>query len=455
MVAIKRWPGLLAGLLLAVALAQSRATQADSITFTVTAASAFLRAQPAFDAPRMYSVFAGQSYGVAGRNELATWLLLDFPGAAAGTAWIPASYGTVSGNLGLAPVMNAPPLPAPTTTAVIAPAQSGPAGPVYYTVAVRSMFGRQGPAINTARLVSLFQGQRYAVAARSADGQWLRLSVPGLGEAWVAAANGTVTGNVLALPVAGAAAATQPTAPSAPPPASAPLPSVSQAARDIYQRGLSLGNRANAFSKIGDCNSVSPYFLAPFDRGEYRLGQYAYLQSVINQFAGSFGRDGAAAMDGMNVTSVFDPIWANPNVCQRGESPLACELRLHRPSLAIVSLGTNGYWHTDQEYEHYTRRILDELIAQGVLPILSTKADNLETGDRFNGIIRRLAGEYNLPLWDFAATAQALPNGGLADAYHLTWGQAYYDTAPQPYTGWQARNLTALQALEAVWRGAQ
>jgi hypothetical protein len=160
-------------------------------------------------------------------------------------------------------------------------------------------------------------------------------------------------------------------------------------------------------------------------------------------------------MDGMNVTSVFDPIWANPSMCQPGESPLACELRVHRPSLAIVSLGTNGYWHTDQEYEHYTRRILDDLIAQGVLPILSTKADNLETGDRFNRIIRQLAGEYSLPLWDFAVTAHNLPNGGLSDAYHLTWGQAYYDTAPQPYTGWQARNLTALQALEAVWRGAQ
>ncbi len=455
MVTWKRGLGM-AALLMALALAQGRATAANGITFTVTAASAFLRAEPAFGAARMYSVFAGQTYGVAGRNETATWVLLEFPGAAPGTAWIPASYGEVSGNLGLAPVTAAAPLPAPTTAPVVvgAPANSGPSGPVYFTVAVRSMFGRQGPALNTTRIVSLFEGQSYAVTARSADGAWLRLSVPGLGEAWVAGVNGTVTGNALALPVAGAASS-QPPAAVPPPPANASLPSVSQTARDIYQRGLSLGNRANAFSKIGDCNSVSPYFLAPFDRGEYRLGAYGYLQPVISQFAGSFGRDGAAAMDGMNVTSVFDPIWANPALCQPGESPLACEVRVHRPSLAIVSLGTNGYWHTDQEYEHYTRRILDELAAQGVVPILSTKADNLETGDRFNSIIRRLAGEYDLPLWDFAATAAGLPNGGLADAYHLTWGQAYYDTAPQPYTGWQARNLTALQALEAVWRGVQ
>jgi hypothetical protein len=235
-----------------------------------------------------------------------------------------------------------------------------------------------------------------------------------------------------------------------------PPPHVSQAARDLYQLGLSLGNRPNAFSKIGDCNSVGPFFLAPFDKGEYRLGTtYAYLQPAITQFAGSFNRDGAAAMDGVNVLSIFEPLWANPTLCEKGESPLACELRIHRPSFAIVSLGTNGYWHTDQEYETNTRRIIDELIAHGVVPIFSTKADNLETGDRFNQIIRRLASEYDLPLWDFALAAHALPGGGLADTYHLTWGQPNYDTAPQPYTGWQMRNLTALQALDAVWRGVQ
>jgi hypothetical protein len=90
-----------------------------------------------------------------------------------------------------------------------------------------------------------------------------------------------------------------------------------------------------------------------------------------------------------------------------------------------------------------------------VVPILSTKADNLEGGDRFNQIVARLAGEYNLPLWDFAQAARALPGGGLADSYHLTWGQAHYDSNPEPRLGWQVRNLTALQALDAVWQGVR
>jgi hypothetical protein len=216
-----------------------------------------------------------------------------------------------------------------------------------------------------------------------------------------------------------------------------------------------MGNNPNAFSKVGDCNSEIPFFLAPYDKGEYRLGgTYAHLQEAVGHFAGSFGRQSLVAKDGLNVKSVLDPIWANPQVCQPGETPLACEYRLHHPSLAFISLGTNGGWLTNAEYEAGLRAILDYSIERGVLPILSTKADNLEGDDRFNQIVRRLAGEYDVPLWDFASTARALPGGGLADTYHLNWGPAYFDTV-RFFTGWQARNLTALQSLDAVWRGAR
>jgi hypothetical protein len=66
--------------------------------------------------------------------------------------------------------------------------------------------------------------------------------------------------------------------------------------------------------------------------------------------------------------------------------------------------------------------------------------------------VRSLAGEYQLP--QHQQHRLTLPNGGRADDHHLVWG-GRYDTAPSPLTGWQARNLTALQALDAVWRGVQ
>lgn len=455
---IGRWLAL-AGVLLAWTAGgrSPAASAAGGVGFTVTVQSAFLREQPSYSARRAYSVFEGQRYAVEGRTQDSAWLLLSFAGAANHATWIPAVYGQIDGNLDWAPV--AAPVIAPTAapaTAALAPGAAGTTPSVRYTVAVKSLFGRSAPSADAARVVSLFRGQTYAATAQSEDGLWLRLSLAGGGEAWVARAHGALTGSAAALPVSSGAPAPAPTAAAPPAGAGVGLPAVSDAARAIYQRGLSLGNNPRAFSKIGDCNSVGPYFLAPFDRGEYRLGGlYAYLQPTIDHFAGSFGRDGMAARDGMNAGSVFDTLWADPRLCERGETPLACEARLNRPSLAIISLGTNGYWQTDQEYETNLRRILDDLIERGVLPILSTKADNLEGGDRFNQIVARLAGEYNVPLWDFARAARGLPGSGLVDAYHLSWGQAFYDTSPAPLLGWQLRNLTALQALEAVWRGAR
>ncbi|MCC7360121.1 MAG: SGNH/GDSL hydrolase family protein [Anaerolineales bacterium] len=459
-----RWRGWVGvwsvGVVFALALGPARAVTAAGASFTVTVRSAFLRAGPSVGAAPQYSVFAGEVYAVMGQSSDGTWLLLDYAGAAPGSTWIAAGLGQVGGNINLVPVSTATAAPASASAAPAAAEQEaagGPAGPVYYTVSVKSLFGRAGPDLKAAKIASLFRGQRYAADARSADGLWLRLNLPG-GPGWAPAAYGTVTGAAALLPVG--APATSPAAaaaaPSATPAPVAATITVSAAARAVYQRGLALGNNPQAFSKIGDCNSATPYFLAPFDKGEYRLGdQYAYLQATIEQFAGSFNRDGAVARDGLNTASVFDPIWSPPGLCQRGESPLACELRTHQPSMAFISLGTNGGWQTDAEYDANMRKIIDFAIERGVLPILSTKADNLEGDGRFNRIVRQLAAEYELPLWDWANVAWTLPGGGLADDYHLVWGQPYYDTAPTPLLGWQARNLTALQMLDAVWHGAK
>ena len=432
-----------------------RAAAATGPMFTVSPKSAFLRARPAFEAERSFSVFQGQRYGIVGRTAGSDWLLLDFAGAAGQNSWIAVSYGVVDGNLETVPVINPGDLPAPLPTAPSSgvTSRSGPSasrGLVRFTVTVSSLFARGGPDVQSARIVSLYKGQTYTATARNSDSNWVRLALAGGGVGWVPAAFGTFQGSPAGLPVAGAT----PVATAAPAEvAGSVLPTVSAAARAIYQRGLALGNNPRTFSKIGDCNSVAPFFLAPFDKGEYALGNtYAYLQATIDNFAGSFDRDGAAAHDGLNTASIFDPTWADPALCQANESPVACELRVQRPSLAIVSLGTNGGWQTNAEYEGNMRRLLDLMISRGVLPILSTKIDNLEGGDRFNQIVIQLALEYQLPLWDFATAGRALPGSGLADTYHPSWGRAYYDAATPPLRGWQVRNLTGLQALDAVWR---
>ena len=86
-----------------------------------------------------------------------------------------------------------------------------------------------------------------------------------------------------------------------------------------------------------------------------------------------------------------------------------------------------------------------------MLPILATKADNLEGDNSINQTIVRLAGEYEIPLWNFWLAVQPLPNHGLQkDGFHLTLAGPYLDDVTHMKAAWPWRNLTALQALNAV-----
>jgi hypothetical protein len=233
------------------------------------------------------------------------------------------------------------------------------------------------------------------------------------------------------------------------------IPVVSQTARDLYQRGQASGNNSHAFSKVGDGEISAEWFFSAFDLGEayYDLGPYQALRPVMDHFVGSFNRIGMSARRGFNTQQILDPSQSNPSSCESDESPLACELRLHRPAFAILSLGTNQAWKPD-EFEAGMRQILDILLSQNIVPILSTKGDNLEGDHRINRTIACLAEEYDVPLWNFWAAIQPLPNHGLQpDQEHLTYGITDFDDENAMQSAWTVRNLTALQALDAVWRG--
>jgi hypothetical protein len=232
------------------------------------------------------------------------------------------------------------------------------------------------------------------------------------------------------------------------------IPMVQEQVKQIYQRGLELGNDPHAFSKIGGCGSTPAWFLGDFDRGEkfYKLGEYTALAGVIQQYQGSFGRTSLAARAGFNAASLFVPLWSDRSFCQANETPLACEYRVHRPVIAFIMLGSNDVWHPT-EFEPQMRKIIEYSIQNGVIPILSTKADNAEGDGSINATIARLAQEYNLPLWNFWRAVEGLPDQGLQeDKVHLTWGRSLFDDPNEMTKAWPWRNLTALQVLDAVWK---
>jgi hypothetical protein len=235
------------------------------------------------------------------------------------------------------------------------------------------------------------------------------------------------------------------------------IPQVTDTARDIYQRGQDMGNYDNRFSKVGDCQNVSSVFLSVFDDPEeYALGEFDSLQSTVDYFGGSWSRESASVDNGFNVASVLSPLWSDPAVCEAGESPLECEYRLNQPAIVVVSMETWWAQRPAEEYEDYMRQIVQFWMDHGVVPILATKADNLEGDYGLNQAIYNVATEYDIPLWNFWLSIQTLPGNGLSeDDFHLTFARNFYDDPVRLQYSWPLRNLTALQAIDSVYQGLQ
>jgi hypothetical protein len=235
------------------------------------------------------------------------------------------------------------------------------------------------------------------------------------------------------------------------------VPDISESMVEVFQRGLGRGRDPNRFSKIGDCQNIVTYFLAAFDNpDEYRLGSdYAYLQPTIDHFSGSWSRQSLAVKSGMNVAAVQNPFWTLtpiPDECSKGETPLVCEIRAYNPSIVIISMEES--WSGDiGRYDSYMRNIVEYVLAQDVVPILATRAEEPNPKVTINNAVARIASDYHIPLWNFWAAAYTLPDHGLtADEFHLTWAAPFFDDPERLKMAWPWRNLTALQVINAVYR---
>lgn len=222
--------------------------------------------------------------------------------------------------------------------------------------------------------------------------------------------------------------------------------------QQIYENGQAMGRNPHAFTRIGDSTIEMPHFFTRFDATDYHLGDYGYLQGVIDYYAGSFNHDSVAVRRGLHTWSVFDPQWARG--CQPQEHMLACEFRKQNPSIILIRLGSNDRGVPDST-DQYMRQIVEYSIANGVIPVMGTKADRFDgPSDVNNTLIRRIAFEYELPLWDFDLVASTVPGRGLgSDNVHMTFFYAHdWRQAGGFQTGHGVHNLTGLIVLDAVWR---
>jgi LysM repeat protein len=247
------------------------------------------------------------------------------------------------------------------------------------------------------------------------------------------------------------------------------LTGLNESLHQIFERGLSLGNRSDVFSKVGDSITVSGVYLYPIGVGRYNLGDYGYLQPVIDYYSqtyaltnNSFSNFTLAAKEGWGARTVLTAGMGDARYCGETETPLECEYRLVKPSLALIMLGTNDVPGTSLEnYEASLRLIIEYNLDQAVIPVISTipplhrETVGWRVAD-FNTLIKSLAAEYQIPLWDYWASLINLPNQGMwYDGVHPSPAPAGHNADFQPdylVYGVTVRNLTGLQALDAVWR---
>jgi hypothetical protein len=220
--------------------------------------------------------------------------------------------------------------------------------------------------------------------------------------------------------------------------------------RAIYARGQELGNNPQAYAKVGDSTSIYN-FMNSFDEGNYNLADYAYLQDTLTYFQGSHSRDGLAVSVGLHAWTAIDPAFANKDVCVPNETPVACEIRLHRPAFIFIRLGTNDAGAVTL-FDSSIRQIVDIAIANGVIPIIGTKADRVEGSNANNDILRQIAYDYQIPLWDFDVVIGTVPGRAIVDKfYHISVPDTYDYAQPATLqTGHGVHSLTALMMLDTL-----
>ncbi len=345
---------------------------------------------------------------------------------------------------------------------------------------------RSGPGSTYRRSGIVFKGARVTVLERNAAGSWLRVRHASGLTGWMSAqllrpvdasdplppapTPTPVAPGDLPAPAEPAPEATAAAAPARLGPAASAL-RIGARSRDIFKRGQAMGNRPNVFSIIGDSLSTVQPFVRGFGKGEYELGPYQGLQTTIDYFSfspregtpNSFVAQSKSATLAFNAAAALDPSWTvwtdKAGHCQPNETPIACEFRVSKPSVAIVLLGPEDVQIYDAEtYRRNFNQMVERVIAAGVIPVLTTFPNDpgnekYQSAQQFNAIVRATAALYGVPLIELRDWAMTLPDYGVQpDGIHLSdVGPAYnLDFAVGPLGGCRLRNLLTLQMLDAL-----
>lgn len=263
---------------------------------------------------------------------------------------------------------------------------------------------RAAPSVLAARGGVLEQGASYRMVARTGDGAWVAVDERGA-TGWVASGFGAVSG---AAPIL-----TPTISYGLPPVVAARLPAwihIDAQSRAMFARAMRSGRDGRMFTVAGDSNSAWPHSFGRILTGEYDLRNDVVERTAAARFDAGFVRVSISVGGGFGTADML----RSDSRCGAGETLLACELRLSNAAVLFVQLGT-GDKYTWREFDANLRRVVQTALDRSVVPVLVTKADDLESilgggpEDHINSRIRAVAAELDLPWIDFHAAARTLP----------------------------------------------
>jgi hypothetical protein len=246
-----------------------------------------------------------------------------------------------------------------------------------------------------------------------------------------------------------------------------PLPDwikVTPRARELVRQAIKAGRDPRMFTIAGDSNSTWQRGIGRIAAGTFDFGVNGQLRGVVARFDPSFSRVSLAVGGGYRAADMADPDMAAAKGCQPGEGLFACELRASNAGIVFIQLGT-GDKFAWRDFEANTRAMIELTLARSAVPVLVTKADDMESiqgGAGFNFIndtIRALAAEYQLPLVDFYGASRDLPTVPNPDlpkrpftqyGLHDEWGYYFHLTEE----GFALKVLGELHMLDALTRGS-
>jgi hypothetical protein len=256
-------------------------------------------------------------------------------------------------------------------------------------------------------------------------------------------------------------------------------PGVASHLKKIARRGKAHGNRPGVVAKIGDSITASPSFMQALACWPPRLGAWGKLRGTLRFFAetslprgseeapcrlsNSYSRVGAAAVGGWMAADALSPRGSFPEC--HALSAVSCELRLLRPSVALIMFGTNDLEETTAgRFRLDLARVVRLVSNAGTIPVVSTippraRKPFSQRVARFNAEIAGLAENRALPLWNYwrQMVGPGVPRRGLSrDGVHPSVRcppcTAIDFRAEGLRQGYALRNLGALRVLDRLRR---